>query len=390
MKELAFDRSVRSYDQDGRLRVATSPITKATVNPYRGREIPDNQALGLDPEKVYYLLRDPAELQKAVSTFNNLPLLIKHQPIDVDNHPKELVIGTTGSNAEWCDPYIQIDLTFWDAAAIAGIETKEQTELSSAYYYDADMTPGVFQGMRYDGVMRNIQGNHVALVNVGRAGRDVVVQDNDPFIKGKPMSKEQKLAAAKAKAKQALLAADAKPEDMDRILSQLAQDAEEAAKSEEDKKAEDEDDEDKDKEAEDEGEEDNEKSKKAEDDDDEKDDKKSESKAAMDAATVGRLVASAKKEATQEAVKHMQDLYAARDAVKPLVGECALDSAEDVYRFALNQSGVDTKGVHPSAFPAMVKQQLKLTSQAATPKMGMDAAVVESTTKAIPNLQRFL
>lgn len=377
--KLAFDRSVRSYDQDGRLRVGTSPITKATVNPYYGREIPDNQKLGLDPDRIYYLLRDPAELQKAVSTFNNLPLLIKHQPIDVDNHPKELVIGTTGSNAEWCDPYIQIDLTFWDAAAIAGIETKEQTELSSAYRYTADMTPGTYQGMRYDGVMRNIQGNHVALVDVGRAGRDVVVQDNDPFIRKSPMSKEQKLAEAIAKAKQALMATDAKPEDMERILRQVAQDAEEAAKAEAKEKAEDEDDEDEDKD------------KKAEDEYDEEDGEKEkpEPKSAMDAATVSRLVANAKKEATQEAVKQVQDLYKARDAVKSLVGECALDSAEAVYEFALNQSGVKTKGVHPSAFPAMVEQQLKINAQAATPKMGMDAAAVAEAQKTSPNLFRF-
>ena len=76
---LAFDRaSVRTYDRDGRLHVEISNISKATVNPYIGREIPDWKALGLDPDKVYKLLRDPDELAKAAPTFNNIPVLSRH------------------------------------------------------------------------------------------------------------------------------------------------------------------------------------------------------------------------------------------------------------------------------------------------------------------------
>ena len=40
------------------------------------------------------------------------------------------------------------------------------------------MTPGVYEGERYDGVMTEITGNHVALVSDGRAGPDVVVADS--------------------------------------------------------------------------------------------------------------------------------------------------------------------------------------------------------------------
>jgi hypothetical protein len=41
------------------------------------------------------------------------------------------------------------------------------------------MTPGMYEGQRYDGVMRDIQGNHVALVKSGRAGSDVMAADNE-------------------------------------------------------------------------------------------------------------------------------------------------------------------------------------------------------------------
>ena len=78
---LAFDRSARHVDVDGRLHVAASHISKAAVNPYYGREIPGADTLGLDPARVYQLLRDPEELAKAAPTFNNLPLLSKHVPV---------------------------------------------------------------------------------------------------------------------------------------------------------------------------------------------------------------------------------------------------------------------------------------------------------------------
>jgi hypothetical protein len=39
------------------------------------------------------------------------------------------------------------------------------------------MTPGVWNGQRYDGVMRNIRANHLALVKEGRQGDHIVVAD---------------------------------------------------------------------------------------------------------------------------------------------------------------------------------------------------------------------
>ena len=92
---LAFDRaSVRTYDRDGRLHVEISNISKAAVNPYTGREIPDYKALGLGPDKVYKLLRDPDELAKATPTFNDIPVLSRHLPITADDHKPDLVIGS--------------------------------------------------------------------------------------------------------------------------------------------------------------------------------------------------------------------------------------------------------------------------------------------------------
>lgn len=176
---LAMDKSVRARDSFGRMTVEKSNISKAAVNPYYGREIPNHVALGLEPDRVYMLLRDPEEMAKAVATFNGIQVLWKHDGnLRATNPLPELVVGTTGTDAVFDEPYLRNSLVIWDADAIHAIELDVQKELSSAYAYDADMTSGMFGGVKYDGVMRNIRGNHVALVTEGRAGPDVVVGDS--------------------------------------------------------------------------------------------------------------------------------------------------------------------------------------------------------------------
>ena len=353
--------SARSYDKDGRLYVAQSNISKAAVNPYYGKEIPLSKELGLQPEKIYYLLRDPDELKKAVPTFRNLPLLSEHTPVSADEPRKDIVVGSTGSDVEFTDGFLRCSLSVWDAAAIAGIESEQQMELSSAYHYRADMTAGEFDGKHYDGVMRDIVGNHVALVDVGRAGRDVVVADQDPFINRNPQKgnnmKLKQGANQRVKQKlQAVLAQDAElsaTELLD-VVNALndeivpAQDNNDGQpeKPPEIPPAQDGDNDD-----------DDENPLPAQDDDD--DDEKSadtpppaQDKAiAMDAAAVKREI---EKAVAAERARNQAASQAQRD-VAHLVGDVAMDSADDIYRFALEQHGVDVKDIHPSAYRSMVQ-----------------------------------
>lgn len=177
---LAYDRaSVRRRDVNGYLHVDVSNISKANVCPYFGREIPDWQALGLDATKVYYLYRDPVELERGARTFNNVPILSVHEAVSADDYPDDLVIGSTGTDAAFVAPYLQNSLVIWPSGAQQDIDSKRKYQLSSSYRYRADMTPGAVDGLRFDGVMRDIVGNHVALVFEGRAGPDVVVGDEN-------------------------------------------------------------------------------------------------------------------------------------------------------------------------------------------------------------------
>ena len=181
-KSVAFDAapSQRTTDENGFLHVGASHITKAAVNPYYGREIPGWQEAGLDPETVYYGLRDPEELQASLETWAGLPLHIEHH-IDSAEEPQKLTrVGAVGTGAVWNPPYVDAPLTVWDRGAIDAIEDGSFRELSCAYRYDPDFTPGSYEGIPYDFIMRNIRGNHVALVEEGRAGPDVVVADSHP------------------------------------------------------------------------------------------------------------------------------------------------------------------------------------------------------------------
>ncbi len=376
-ESLAFDRaSVRTIDANGRLQISRTNISKANVNAYYGREIPGSEELGLDPNKLYRLWRHPDELRKAAKTFNNIPVLSKHIPDFPTDPPNEFRVGVTHSNAEFDGTYLTVGMSIWDNSAIAGIESGEQRELSASYKYVADMTPGVTpDGEHYDGVMRDIFGNHEALVPDGRAGPDVLVADSLPPELNH--MRKHKVAAIRATLKP-LLAQDADLEaEVRKAL--LALDEAEKEDEKENKPADDEDDEqDKKKTADDEDdEEDKDKKKTAEDEDDEEDDKVS--KTAMDSAI--RLAADS---ATKKAAENFRKIREAEQVVRPLIGDVvAMDSAEDVYRTALEQSGVDISGVHPSAYPAMVKMAIS-QKENSRPVIAQDSASASEFEKAFP------
>ena len=221
--------SARWYDEDGRLHVEASNISKANVCPYLGSEIPGYEELGLDPARVYQLFRDDDELRAAAKTFNNLPLLRRHPPVGVtvQDYRPDLVVGSTGTDGEFVAPYLRNSLVVWAADAIKGIESKQHQELSSAYRYDIDMTPGTYHGDHYDGRMINIRGNHVALVPVGRAGPDVVVGDSameSASMKKAPTVKADVVKGA-VTALRARLAQDADIVELNKLLDKLDADA---------------------------------------------------------------------------------------------------------------------------------------------------------------------
>lgn len=397
---LAMDRapSVRSFDADGRLHVVRSNISKANVCPYLGREIPGWETLGLDGDSVYQLLRDPEELARAAGTFNNLQILSEHVPVtawDDESHMAEITVGSTGTDSAFVDGYLTNSLVVWARRAIDGIASDEQRELSSAYRYRADMTPGIYNGVAYDGIMRDIIGNHVALVFEGRAGPDVLVGDEQPMaIKSKRalmvagslsgllrphLAADAKLdisgaingltdqtiakdGAVKALADKVFglvqphLAADAALTAADVVIAiDAAKDLPLGEDEAEPDVAEDEDPD------------------VAEDEDpDVAEDGDAHDKPAMDAATVKALIEKGRKSALTEAAA----IRTAEREVTPVTGELAVafDSAADVYKEGLTALGVALDGLPRASYAATFRAVS--AARTAAPKVAQDGALL--------------
>jgi len=179
---IALDKTMsrRRIDENGYLHVTQTHLTKEQVAPYFGKEIPGWEQLGLEPEKVYYGYRSGEELERAKDTFNGMPLLIIHKQDSAHAPLKEERVGSIGTTPVWDAPYLDNALTVTDQNAISAIDDGSLREISCGYFFEPDFTPGEFNGVHYDFVMRNIRGNHVALVKEGRAGPDVSVHDGLP------------------------------------------------------------------------------------------------------------------------------------------------------------------------------------------------------------------
>lgn len=404
--QLAYDRSNRSYSADGHLHVSGCNISKANVCPYYGREIPNYQALGLDANRIYRLYRDPEELRAAADSFRNLPLLIRHVPVTADFPQRESWVGTIGSDISFDGTYLRAgQLSVWTQDAIGLIETDAQRELSSSYRYTADMTPGVHPEYgAYDGVMRNIVGNHVAMVEEGRAGSDVRINDQLPSelrnMGPKRKARLLLLAAAAgvvAPTEQQLMAmdvalpqiaadaecnawdgwsADARQRAMDawRSANNVAADA--SLSSEQEASAWD-----------------WAKDKAPQYSPPGASDRRPQPLPAPVVLTAADIAA-AEQRASDAAVARVTALYTARDAVRPFVGACdGCDTAEAVYRFALDQMGCkDGKTVHVSALPALfaaVAATRQSQSQQAQPRPAMDSAARGKMFGAMPGLHNF-
>ena len=376
---MIFDKmpldTARTFDENGYLHVSTSNITKEQVVPYVGDTIPGWQEIGLEPKAIYQIYRPADEIEKAAETFNGLPLSLDHWEMDADNLPKDKIVGSLGTDAAFDAPYLTNSLTVTDADAIAKIKSGEFRDLSAGYLCDVEMTSGIFDGKHYDGRMKNIRGNHVALVREGRAGHDVRVADSamkggDNMDKWKtlffeltealknggdmPMEEIKKEEIVKESAPDMTNTApavenapevEAKDEEPVDVLADELREAMKAAGLDPEDKA----------------------AQKAfiagmsyREAEDAKEEMPAEDACKDAEAEDACKTKDACKDSAPVFDKAMAcALYTAAEEVAPFVGKIsnpfAFDSAADIYRKALDAKGVAVDGVDPSAFGAMVR-----------------------------------
>lgn len=175
--------SARQEDLNGFIEIKGNPLSKVGVFPYLGRQISES----LIPDKIYNVFRPEEELssQQCLDSFRLLPFTNDHAMLGPSADglmPAEEkgVHGTIGEDVYFEFPYLKANLKIFSESIARLIEDGKQ-ELSIGYRCDYEPNSGIYNGNPYDFVQRNLRGNHVALVDEGRAGHDVKVLDHFKF-----------------------------------------------------------------------------------------------------------------------------------------------------------------------------------------------------------------
>jgi uncharacterized protein len=175
--------SSRVLDLNGWPEIKGNPLSKVGVFPYYGKQIhPD-----LEPDKIYNVYRPEEELSdpECIESFKLLPWVDDHAMLGAEEDgllPAERkgIHGIIGEDVYFEDGYLKGNLKIFSEKLAKKIENGKK-ELSIGYRCLYDLKKGAYNNQQYDAIQRNIRGNHVALVDEGRAGKDVAVLDHFKF-----------------------------------------------------------------------------------------------------------------------------------------------------------------------------------------------------------------
>lgn len=175
--------SAREFDENGWTLISGNPISKVGVFPYLGSQISPQ----LEPDKIYNVYRPEEELSdpETINSFKLVPWTDEHAMLGDESQgltaaERKGVQGVIGENVYFEDGYLKANLKVFSNRLAALIDGGKK-DLSIGYRCLYDIVTGVYNGVRYDAIQRQIRGNHVALVTEGRSGRDVSVLDHFKF-----------------------------------------------------------------------------------------------------------------------------------------------------------------------------------------------------------------
>jgi len=176
-----FTLTARDVTPEGFL-MAPGNMARTGIQEYRAYEL-GLDADGVDPMKVIRLYRSPQEVfsPDSLRSFENKPITIEHPANGVDaSNWAELAKGEVRDIKADGD-FMKGTLIIKSKDAIDAIASGK-VELSNGYIFELDWTKGNDPtGRAYDGLQKNIRGNHVAIVDSARCGAACRISDSQPL-----------------------------------------------------------------------------------------------------------------------------------------------------------------------------------------------------------------
>ena len=121
--------------------------------------------------------RPEAEVASPVSlaSFAGKAITLEHPSVLLDSsNTKDYQIGFTSTEVVYDNGFVRAVMTITDKDAIERIMRGDAKEVSAGYRVNYEAIPGVTDsGENYDGIQKDINGNHIAVVRRGRAGPQV-------------------------------------------------------------------------------------------------------------------------------------------------------------------------------------------------------------------------
>lgn len=142
-------------------------LTRTGVFTYRNPDGSERKELRT-PEEVFHA--------DSLQSFSMVPVTDDHPPEMLNaQNSRKYQVGHVGESIRKDGDKVAGTLMITDGGTVSKMDGGK-VQLSCGYDCDLDMTPGTYKGEKYDAIQRNIRGNHVALVQVGRAGENVRVR----------------------------------------------------------------------------------------------------------------------------------------------------------------------------------------------------------------------
>lgn len=116
--------------------------------------------------------RPPEEVfnEDSINSFKMIPITDEHRGLINAKNAKQVQVGITGQEFKKDDNYLAPFIKIFDKEIISQIKINGKRGLSFGYTVELEKADGIYDGEKYDYIQRNIRGNHLAIVNQGRAG----------------------------------------------------------------------------------------------------------------------------------------------------------------------------------------------------------------------------